>query len=131
MTPTSSEGNWEAVSCPGIWGLRGRDGVKVEREEATGGRREKPAGSLARGERWKVAMRQMPGGWEAPDGKVESLREMDSIRGSDPLSQIWDLAAHIGRSPDSQTNVSVPCSASTPSAVWACCRSRFYQSWSQ
>lgn len=52
---------------------------------------------------------RLPGYERITDGKMESLRQLDSGRGSDPLSQIWDLAAYISRSPDSQTNIFVHC----------------------
>lgn len=59
----------ELGNCVRAWDLRGRGagggGGRAKREEAAGGRREKPAGRLAPGDRWKVAHASGAVGWEA------------------------------------------------------------------
>lgn len=116
-------------------GGRERKLLEAGGRNPAGGRREK-SGGLAGGDRWKVAhasgqvqrARRPPADDGRTDRKMESLRLRDSGHGSDPLSQIWDPAASICRSPASQTNALVHCTAVKPSPVWACCRVMFYQS---
>lgn len=119
---------WKVVVKGPWWGRGGRERKLLE----AGGRNHQVDWPGKTGGRWPMHQTQWagrpPGDDGRTDGKMESLWQQDAGHGSDPPSQIWDPAASISRSPASQTNALVRCTAVKPSPVWACCRVTFYQS---